>query len=591
MLDFFRRALLLASAVVASASAAPHYQNFDLAIYCRVYDVQKMDDPAYLEKGYDLLSKHLKISKVYLEVSRDQVKADKASYLRIKKFFNDHGVKTSSGITTTVSEANGFQTYCYTNPEHRAKLKEYAQFAAEVNDELILDDFFFTNCKCANCIKAKGDRSWTEFRLALMKEVAENLVIKPAKAVNPKVNVIIKYPNWYEHYHFTGYNLEAEPKLFDMIYTGTETRDPQFTDQHLQEYHSYSIMRLLENVKPGKNGGGWVDPYARGTLDRYNEQLELTLLSKAKELTLFCFDGLLQPIQLSDGRSLAASEAAPAAGDVLERVDAILGQLGKPQGIPAYRPYHAYGEDYLHSYLGMIGLPIELSPSFQDSSDLLLLTETAKFDPEIIGKIRKQLEDGKEVAITSGLLHALQDKGFKNIVDMSYSTRKVSTNLFSNFREQFTGPKAILFPVLEYATNDSWEEVSALSGTNGFPVFHHADYGKGRLYILNIPDVPSDLYCLPDRALDAIRAKLGGHLPVSLRGPAKVSLFAYDNRTFVLHSFLPAPTGVEVAVKTSQLQIKDLATGKTLQGYRRGDLVLFPVRMEPHTFTAFSFQP
>ncbi len=76
-------------------------------------------------------------------------------------------------------------------------------------------------------------------------------MIKPAKAVNPKVKLVIKYPNWYEHYQGLGYNLEAEPKLFDGIYTGTETRDPVYTQQHLQQYQSYLIMRYLENVKPG----------------------------------------------------------------------------------------------------------------------------------------------------------------------------------------------------------------------------------------------------------------------------------------------------------------------------------------------------
>jgi len=75
-----------------------------------------------------------------------------------------------------------------------------------------MDDLFTTNCKCESCTKAKGSRSWTEFRLELMKEVSRNLVIETAHKINPKINMIIKYPNWYDDYQFLGYNLEAQPK-------------------------------------------------------------------------------------------------------------------------------------------------------------------------------------------------------------------------------------------------------------------------------------------------------------------------------------------------------------------------------------------
>ncbi len=87
--------------------------------------------------------------------------------------------------------------------------------------------------------------------------------------------------------------LEAEPKIFDGIYTGTETRDPVYTDQHLQQYESYLIYRYFENIKPGGNGGGWVDTGAMRYMDRYAEQLWLTMFAKAPEITLFDFRRML----------------------------------------------------------------------------------------------------------------------------------------------------------------------------------------------------------------------------------------------------------------------------------------------------------
>jgi hypothetical protein len=123
--------------------------------------------------------------------------------------------------------------------------------------------------------------------------------------------VIIKYPNWYEHFQGLGFNLEAQPKLFDRIYTGTETRDAMLSNQHLQPYHGYSIVRYFENIKPGGNGGGWVDPFGMTSADRYAEQLWLTLFAKAPEISLFDFRSLQRPLTLADR---AAWQDAGAAG-------------------------------------------------------------------------------------------------------------------------------------------------------------------------------------------------------------------------------------------------------------------------------------
>ena len=50
--------------------------------------------------------------------------------------------------------------------------------------------------------KAKGDLSWTDYRLKVMKAVGEDLVVKNARSVNPRIHLIIKPPNWYDQYQF-----------------------------------------------------------------------------------------------------------------------------------------------------------------------------------------------------------------------------------------------------------------------------------------------------------------------------------------------------------------------------------------------------
>ena len=145
------------------------YKNFTAAIYARVYEVQQMNDLNWLQERFDVISRHIKVSKVYLETHRDMLVADENTLLQAKLFFENRGVVTSGGITVTVNEMNRFQTYCYTNPDHRQKLKDVVEFTAGLFDEIILDDFFFTNCKCACTASApRASKAGPRFRLELM---------------------------------------------------------------------------------------------------------------------------------------------------------------------------------------------------------------------------------------------------------------------------------------------------------------------------------------------------------------------------------------------------------------------------------------
>ncbi len=85
------------------------------------------------------------------------------------------------------------------------------------------------------------------------------------------------------------------------------------------------------------------------------------------------------------------------AGYVFDQADGFLGKLGKPLGVMSYKPYHSSGEDFLHNYIGMVGIPIELTPEFPAGAKMIFLTESAKFDAAIVEKIKGQLTAGKDV--------------------------------------------------------------------------------------------------------------------------------------------------------------------------------------------------
>ena len=92
----------------------------------------------------------------------------------------------------------------------------------------------------------------------------------------------IKYPNWRESYHRTGYCPGVEKDIFDRIDTGTETRSTMYADQHLPEYLGYSLMRWMESAKLVRNGGGWFDSYQCFSVDRYLEQAYLTAFARPR---------------------------------------------------------------------------------------------------------------------------------------------------------------------------------------------------------------------------------------------------------------------------------------------------------------------
>ncbi len=471
------------------------YRNFKIAIYCPVANINSIDSIKEFDRSFGFIEKHFKPDKVYLETFRDGKTVENDKLLLLKNYFESKGIKTSGGITTSLASDKAFRSMCFTNEKDKKTLKSIVVYTANIFDEIILDDFYFTNCKCSSCIDAKGDSTWAEFRTELMKNISADCVIKPAKEVNPYINLIIKYPNWYEHYQETGYNLKDEPVLFDMIYTGTETRDPQHTQQHLPRYLSYFIMRCLENVKPGKNGGGWFDPYqCTYNPSSYADQALLTLLGKSREVTLFCLGSLLDRDY---------SVFVPIAGYIFDTVDEFAGSLGNPTGTACYLPYHSCGEDYLHNYIGMLGIPLEPYPELNFACDNIFLTRNAAFDKNIVLKIKEMLLSGKNVIITTGLLKAIQDKGFDKIANIRCTDRKAYVNKFAVsdygivFNKMAVSEKPVLIPQVDYSTNDSWQLVSGLGCENNFPVLIKCSYGKGTLHILTIPDDFGDLYYYP----------------------------------------------------------------------------------------------
>jgi hypothetical protein len=631
-------AVVIVLTAVSSVGAEPEpYQNFKVTVFIPVQVVERMGhDPAWMQSSWETISSRLHVDKVFIENFRGGTSADDATLSQVKSFFQSHGVAVAGGMALLGPGQAQFRTLDYTDPQDRAFVERVSAQAARHFDEFILDDLFFTNTKSDSDIAAKGNRTWDQFRMQMMDEVSRDLILKPAKDANPRVHIIIKFPNFYPSFQGMGFDLEQQPKIFPEIWTGDETREPVTTDQQLQQYESYEIFRYFENIAPGRNGGGWVDPIAMGYMDRYAEQLWDTILAKAPAINLYEYAGLLRPAEPGDRtawqtrptsfnffemlRECCGFPASPGAKEplladvaayALRRVDQVAGALGTPVGLSSYRPYHSSGEDFLHDVLGMIGIPVEMYPEWPQAKTVLL-TETAKQDPDILTKIEQHLRAGGNVVVTSGLLATLQDRGMNQITDMRVTGHVLAaTEYVEGFG--FGGgtivgtSSPILFPEIHFYTNEDWAVVRGLSNGRGVPLLLMDHYSKGELYVLAVPESLYDFYRLPSGVLDAIRRYLGPEWPVRLEGPAKVSLFEYNNGTFVVESFRDHPTAVRII--GSFAHVENLTTGVTLAGdplAPTGWALFRPrpsettqvarqygyeLQIEPHSFLAFREQP
>jgi hypothetical protein len=304
---------------------------------------------------------------------------------------------------------------------------------------------------------------------------------------------------------------------------------------------------------------------------------------------------MMAPVRKTDGTWPDDVTFARAAATIFDTADPVLGKLGRPVGLKSYKPFHSTGEDFLHNYLGMAGIPIELVPEFPAEANMVLLAETAKADPDIVDKIKKQLVGGKSAVITSGLLRALKGRGIDDIVELQVTERKALTHDFAaGFGPQVHSTKDILIQQMQYLTNDSWEEVSALGDGIGWPMLHSADYAKGKLYVLTIPDDFGDIYSLPPEVLAKIRETLMKDLYVRVDGPAKVSLFVYDNNTFIAESFLPEDARIRIVLDSKFKKLRDEISGEELTGREipgfwgmKSGKTGYDATLKPHSFRVF----
>lgn len=566
-----------------------NYRNFKLTTYFVAHGTANISREM-LQKQIDWFGKHMKLDKVYLEPFRDNAFASEEQVRMCKEVFEANGIEVAGGITTCIPTPEGdapkqrlFNTFCYNDEKMLAKLKEASALNGKIFDSFIIDDFYFTNCTCSKCREGKDkynrehnitDGSWQAYRTALMYEVSEKYMIAPAKAVNPNIKITIKYPNWMESYQETGYDPLSQRDIFDNIYTGTETRDPRHQDQHLPRYLSYSLMRYMEDMAPGRNGGGWFDNFDCQISEYYLEQAYLTAFSKPGELMMFCF------------QSLYDSMYAVSLGYQLDKLDELLDNLGTPIGIPCYIPNASQGEDNVQDFLGMNGFPIVTTPFFPENAKTILLTASSAYDADIVDKLEKYVANGGKAIVTNGFVLETLERGLKTLTSVRYRGRRVSTQDFVmekfNKWTSVTGPASISFPLMEFRNNSTWGALcKGLKNEESYTLLSRDTYGDGEMMMMVIPDEYATIRNFPVEVLNRFRKEfeINGIL---FEGPSNISLFPYDNDTFVIYNYVTSwanDSQITIKIKNCEKLVpsKEPMWGpkEFLPVYKEGDYSVF----------------
>ena len=217
-----------------------------------------------------------------------------------------------------------------------------------------------------------------------------------------------------------------------------------------------------------------------------------------------------------------------------------------------------------------------------------------------MAKIKRQLQSGRDVVVTSSLLKAIPEK-LTEVAELRCTDLKALVNDFGRYGQS---GRDLLIPQVQYYTNDAWEMVSAgrplTGGVSGYPILLRAPYATGNLYVLTIPDDMGNLYGFPANALNEIRRIMSKDIGVCLEAPPKVGLFVYDNKTLVVENFNDEPVEVRIVTGDKVMKLESLEDGTVLSPLPAGPVIQtrrpvtpknsFRLLLLPHSYKAFRYK-
>lgn len=559
----------IAFCVVCGARAATAENGHNVpalrwSAYLTTGSVQRLAHEADAARDAPEILRGLNITKVYLEFFRGaEVKS--ADIIAVRDALRAEGFLVSGGIATVpgpdggVRQEGGLDWLNWQDSKTREDIAAIMRRAAPLFDEIIVDDFFCTGDEGPLSVEAKGERTWSEYRRALMVKTAKDTIIAPARSTNPDIQLIIKYPQWYDRFHEFGYDVAAKSELFDRIWVGTETRGAN-TQRYgfVQPYEGFVNFRWLASIGKQKTGGAWFD-HGDCDADDFIEQAYQSVLAGAREIILFSYAALEDG---HPGHNLLR--------DHQPRLEALSAEVRvRPvTGVAAYKPANSDpGPDlFIMDYVGMLGIPLVPVSTFPADSQAIFLPTQAAFDPDIAAQLEAAVKHQANIVLTAGFLAAMH--GDARIRELAGARIEVPLTPIQSEAIIVDDVSSAVQHGLDLAGQlepEAARVVLTASAANGLTPFLTVHSVAGaRIWVLNVrtfsvedyravgevllPPRPLGLLELPRQAVNIVRKAFYTDMGISLDAPARIVMQPFGPADVVLHNYTALPQDVRLNV-------------------------------------------
>ena len=164
------------------------------------------------------------------------------------------------------------------------------------------------------------------------------------------------------------------------------------------------------------------------------------------------------------------------------------------------------------------------------------------------------------VYVTTGFMANAPKEQWKELSSSYLTGRKLAVTRYYKTDDPagyLEDCEPVLFADIQHANNSSWSLLNGGCGEYHTTLFLKDTYGKGQMYLINIPENPSDLTRIPKWAMDAVKAvfNYGG---VYVSSP-NVSLFHYDNDTFIAYAHVTGkahPVHAKIHIQDEKATLK-----------------------------------
>lgn len=502
------------------------------------------------------------IRSVVLESYRGGDSLDEAALTAVRDRFRAAGFETLGGLMPVAGEGFGktgegaevrLGFFCYSAEETVSALESEIRKLSRVFDQVVIDDGFLTSCRCDGCEKARGGRPWPEFRRDLLCGVAERWA-RAAHEEKATVDFTVKFLQYYDRLHLFGYDAERFPRIFDTVWIGTETRDPETPRfGYTEPYQGYFNGQWMRACAGDKFEGAWFD-YLDCDDTLFQHQAVSSSVAGPRRVTLFCFGPEL-------------FERMPKVTAQKDALDALAAMGAAPRGVHVIKPPNGDGGNdlFIYDYLGMMGIPCVPATRVDAALRSVIVPTQAMADPGTPGALAAVLDAGGQVIVTHGALQRLAEYpevlrrfGYRPMDVAAYRTEVTGFDL-NGQRLQAEAPFHVAGDLMPDA--ETQVPVSAVFGTwtgnRLVPlVTVKPQPNGGRAVVWNVETFGHDAYsleeylCVPVRVelmrlpaavMTALRNVALEPLGITVDAPPRVGMFMSDGKVcFVNYRNEPA---------------------------------------------------